>query len=298
VTDYGHDLLFGIFATPTAQPPQQAVEAAVVADRAGLDLATFQDHPYVNRFHDTWTLMSYAAARTEKIRLSGNVMSLPMRPPAVLARAHASLDRLTGGRIELSLGAGAFWDGIEAMGQRRLTAGQSVEALGEAIQVIREVWDTSTPGGVRVKGDYYDVSGAKRGPAPAHDMKIWIGAYKPRMLRLAGRLADGILPSLSYLEGGPDDYAGLNAEIDAAAEKAGRAPSDIRRLLNINGTFATNGTGFLQGPPEQWAEDLAGVALEQGVSAFILATDNPAVIELYAAEVAPAVRDLVAAERP
>jgi hypothetical protein len=117
------------------------------------------------------------------------------------------------------------------------------------------------------------------------------------MLRLAGRLADGILPSLSYLPGGADDYAALNAEVDAAAEKAGRSPSAVRRLLNINGTFTTNGTSFLEGPPEQWAEDLAGVALEHGVSAFILATDNPAVIDLYAAEVAPAVRALVAAER-
>nr|BFE74132.1 hypothetical protein GCM10020092_074330 [Actinoplanes digitatis] len=118
MTDYGHDLMFGAFITPTAEPPARAVELAVVADRAGLDLVTFQDHPYIARFHDTWTLISYAAARTERIRLSGNVLSLPLRDPAVLARAHASLDRLTGGRIELAIGAGAFWDGIEAMGGR------------------------------------------------------------------------------------------------------------------------------------------------------------------------------------
>ncbi|MEU7904979.1 LLM class flavin-dependent oxidoreductase [Actinoplanes sp. NPDC049118] len=63
-----------------------------------------------------------------------------------LARAHALLDRLTGGRIELAIGAGAFWDGIEAMGGRRLTAGRSVDALGEAIEVIRQVWDADRPG--------------------------------------------------------------------------------------------------------------------------------------------------------
>src|SRR3954454_10624272 len=146
MTDYGHDLLFGTFITPTAEPVHQAVELAVVADRAGLDLATFQDHPYLARFHDTWTLISYAAASTSRIRLSGNVLSLPLRPPALLARSHASLDRLSGGRIELGLGAGAFWDGIEAMGARRLSAGQSVAALEEAIEVTRQVWDADRPG--------------------------------------------------------------------------------------------------------------------------------------------------------
>jgi alkanesulfonate monooxygenase SsuD/methylene tetrahydromethanopterin reductase-like flavin-dependent oxidoreductase (luciferase family) len=297
MTDYGHDLLFGTFITPSAQPVQQAVELAVVADRAGLDLATFQDHPYLPRFHDTWTLISYAAARTERIRLSGNVLSLPLRPPAVLARSHASLDRLSGGRIELGLGAGAFWDGIEAMGARRLTAGQSVAALAEAIGVIREVWNPAAAGPVHVDGEFYQVDGLKRGPAPAHDMSIWVGAYKPRMLRLIGRAADGVLPSLSYLPGGPGDYAEINQHIDDSAREAGRDPARVRRLLNINGTFSQFGKSFLDGPAEQWAEDLAGLTLEHGISAYILASDDPAAIEEFAAEVAPAVRELVAAER-
>ncbi|MFD0787206.1 LLM class flavin-dependent oxidoreductase, partial [Micromonospora azadirachtae] len=85
MTDYGHDLLFGTFTTPTVQPVRQAVDLAVVADRAGLDLVTFQDHPYQPRFHDTWTLLSYVAARTERVHLSANVLNLPLRPPAVTA---------------------------------------------------------------------------------------------------------------------------------------------------------------------------------------------------------------------
>ncbi len=297
MTDYGHDLLFGAFVTPTAEPPAQAVELAVVADRAGLDLVTFQDHPYVARFHDTLTLLSYAAARTERITLSANVLSTPLRAPAVVARAHATLDRLSGGRVELALGAGAFWDGIEAMGGRRLTPGQSIEALGEYIDVVRQVWAADAPGPVRVDGMYYQVDGAKRGPAPAHDMKIWVGAYKPRILRLTGRVADGVLPSLSYLPGGVDDYAEINRHLDDGAAAAGREPGSVRRLLNINGTFSDFGRSFLNGPAEQWAEDLAGVALEHGVSGFILAADDPADLALFAAEVAPAARELVAAER-
>ncbi|NUT33246.1 MAG: LLM class flavin-dependent oxidoreductase [Hamadaea sp.] len=297
MSDYGHDLLFGTFTTPSAQPAQHAVDLAIVADRAGLDLVTFQDHPYQPRFHDTWTLLSYVAARTERVRLSGNVTNLPLRQPAVLARAAASLDLLSGGRVELGIGAGGFWDAIEAMGGRRLTPGQAVTALDEAIQVIRQIWDADTRGGVRVDGDYYQVRGAKRGPAPAHDIGIWVGAYKPKMLKLTGRVADGWLPSLGYLPGGPVDLAEANKHIDDAALAAGRSPAAVRRLLNIGGQFAATGNGLLNGPPEQWAEDLAGLTLEYGVSGYILATDDAATIELFAAEVAPATRELVAAER-
>jgi alkanesulfonate monooxygenase SsuD/methylene tetrahydromethanopterin reductase-like flavin-dependent oxidoreductase (luciferase family) len=195
--------LFGVFITPVAQPAMHAVELAMAADRAGLDLATFQDHPYQPSFHDTWTLLAYVASRTERIHVSSNVLNLPLRQPAVIARSAASLDLLSGGRFELGIGAGAFWDAIDAMGGRRLTPSQAVDALAEAIQIIRAIWAADQRGGVRVKGNYYQVNGAKRGPAPAHEIGIWVGAYKPKMLKLTGRVADGWLPSLSYLPGGP-----------------------------------------------------------------------------------------------
>ena len=145
VSDYGHELAFGVFVTPASQPPERVVQLAQLAEAAGLDLVTFQDHPYQPAFLDTWTLMSYVAARTQRIRLAGNVLNLPLRSPAVLARSVASLDLLSGGRVELGLGAGAFWDAIEAMGGRRLEPGQAVEALAEAIEIIRQVWDTGCP---------------------------------------------------------------------------------------------------------------------------------------------------------
>ena len=296
-TDYGHDLLFGTFVTPTNHPAHQAVEQAVVADRAGLDLVTFQDHPYVPNFHDTTTLLAYAAARTERIHLAANVTNLPLRPPAVLARSIATLDLLSGGRAELGIGAGAFWDGVVAMGGPRRTPGESIEALEEAIAIIRGLWDTDTKGMLSVDGKHYRVHGAKRGPAPAHDVGIWVGAYKPRILRMVGRAADGWLPSMQYLENGVSELTAMNARIDEAARAAGRAPSDVRRFLNIGGRFAPSSGGFLQGPPAQWAEELTEVALTYGTSGFILASDDAATTETYAAEVAPAVREAVAAER-
>jgi alkanesulfonate monooxygenase SsuD/methylene tetrahydromethanopterin reductase-like flavin-dependent oxidoreductase (luciferase family) len=297
MTDYGHDLTFGTFVTPAVRPPLQAVELAVLSEQVGLDLVTFQDHPYQPAFHDTWTLMSFIAARTERIRISGNVLNLPLRQPAVLARSAASLDRLSGGRIELGIGAGSFWDAIEGMGGRRLTPGQSIQALDEAITIIRGIWACDERGGVRVDGEFYQAKGAKRGPAPAHDIGIWIGAYKPRLLGLVGRVADGWLPSLPYLPDGPDSLTEMNKHIDDAATAAGRDPATITRFLNIGGEFRTTGGGLLVGPPDQWAEELTDIALIHGVSGFIVMGDDPAVIELYAREVAPQVRSLVAAER-
>ncbi|WP_433501293.1 LLM class flavin-dependent oxidoreductase [Sphaerimonospora sp. CA-214678] len=296
-TDYGHDLLFGTFVSPTNQPVHHAVEQAVVADRAGLDLVTFQDHPYLPTFHDTSTLLAYTAARTERIRLSANVTNLPLRPPAVLARSIASLDLLSGGRAELGIGAGGFWDPIVSMGGPRRTPGESIDALEEAIAIIRGIWDAGDRSRLSIKGDFYQVEGAKRGPAPAHAVGIWVGAYKPRILRMVGRAADGWLPSIQYLGNGLADLTTGNRLIDEAAVSAGRKPSDVRRFLNIGGRFTARGAGFLQGPPKQWVEELTAVALTYGTSGFILASDDATTTRTYAAEVAPAVRQAVAAAR-
>ncbi|MFJ2086467.1 LLM class flavin-dependent oxidoreductase [Micromonospora chokoriensis] len=295
MSDYGHDLVFGSFVTPGAGDPDRTVGLAVLTEQVGLDLVTFQDHPYQPAFLDTWTLLSFVAARTNRVHLAANVTNLPLRPPAVLARSVASLDLLSDGRITLGLGAGAFWDAIEAMGGRRLTPGQGVRALEEAIEIIRQMWDTETRGGVRVDGEFYRVVGAKRGPAPAHPVPVWLGAYKPRMLQLTGRRADGWLPTLGYLQ--PGDLTKGNAIIDDAAQEAGRSPRDVRRLLNIAGQFSAVGRGPLNGPAEQWVQELAELALDEGVSAFILAGDDPDDLRRFAGEVAPAVRELVAAER-
>jgi alkanesulfonate monooxygenase SsuD/methylene tetrahydromethanopterin reductase-like flavin-dependent oxidoreductase (luciferase family) len=149
------------------------------------------------------------ASRTQNVHLSGNVLNLPLRQPAVLVRSAASLD----------------------------------------------------------------------------------------ILNLTGRVADGWLPSLAYLPDGPASLKAMNKHIDEGAASAGREPAAVRRLLNISGQFARNGRSLLNGPPQQWAEDLAGLTLEYGITGFILAADDAPTIELFASEVAPATRELVAAER-
>lgn len=89
MTDLQHDLLFGLFLTPDAGQPEQILELARLADTAGLDLLGVQDHPYQPRFLDMWTLLSVVASQTRRIRLFPDVVNLPFRPPAVLARAAA-----------------------------------------------------------------------------------------------------------------------------------------------------------------------------------------------------------------
>jgi alkanesulfonate monooxygenase SsuD/methylene tetrahydromethanopterin reductase-like flavin-dependent oxidoreductase (luciferase family) len=293
--DYGHDLIFGSFITPTNSAPQQVVQLARASEQAGLDLVTFQDHPYQPRFLDTWTLLSYVAARTQRVRLAADVTNLPLRPPAVLARAAASLDLLTAGRFELTLGAGAFWDAIEAMGGRRLDPGQAVQALSEAIDIIHGIWDVENRSPLRVDGAFYRVNGTKRGPAPAHEIAIWLGVYNPRMLRLVGRKADGWLPSLGRIS--VEELPHANAIIDEAAQKAGRDPAAIRRLLNLGGRFGPPSDRLLSGTPEQWVDQLAGLTLEHGFSAYIVMGDDAGMIARFAQEVAPALREIVAGER-
>ncbi|PWR12649.1 FAD-linked oxidase [Micromonospora acroterricola] len=294
--DYGHELLFGTFLTPSAHDPDRVVALAELTEAAGLDLATFQDHPYNAEFLDTWTLLSWVASRTERLRVSANVLNLPLRPPAVLARAAASLDRLSHGRFELGLGAGAFWDGIEGMGARRLTAGQGVAALREAIDVLRGVWDDSASEPLRREGKYYPIPGMQRGPAPEHDINIWLGAYQPRMLELTGQKADGWLPTLEYLRS--PDRATANRLIDEAAVAAGRDPREIRRLLNLfTVDVSPRSRGFLQGPAEQWVEQLLPLVIEEGFSAFLIGRDDPRLIQTFGEEIAPALREAVAKER-
>ncbi len=298
MTDYGHELQFGLFPSPDAARADATLELALLADVVGLDLVTVQDHPYNGGHLDTWTLLSVIAARTSAVRVAPNVANLPLRPPVVLARSVATLDRLSGGRVELGLGTGAFWDAVVAAGGERRTPKEAVDALVEAVAVIRGVWgqDAEHPGArsVSVEGEHYRVKGLHAGPAPVHPVEIWLGAYKPRMLRVTGRLADGWLPSLGYTS--PDELPAMNAVIDEAADRAGRGPQAVRRMYNVFGRFG-RGSGLLQGTADDWAEQLAGLTLEHGMSTFVLGSDDPDTVRRFATEVAPAVRERVDVER-
>lgn len=296
MTDYGRWLEFGVFPTPEAARLDELLRLAQVADRAGLDLIGVQDHPYQRRHLDTWVLMGQMLARTERIRVFPDVANLPLRPPAVLATMAASLDLASGGRFELGLGAGSFWDAIEAMGGPRRTPRAAGTALTEAIEVIRLMW--SDDRSVRFDGKYYQLRGVRPGPAPAHRIGIWLGVGGPRMLELLGRTADGWVPSYSFFP--PDRLPAMHQRIDEAASAAGRHPNEIQRLYNVFGQITDGASnGPLDGPPDQWVEELTHLVLEGGMDSFLFgpADDPVRQTERFAAEVAPAVRAAVAAER-
>ncbi|MFC4123244.1 LLM class flavin-dependent oxidoreductase [Nonomuraea zeae] len=294
MSDYGRPLEFGYFLVPEAEAP--LVELARRADALGLDLIGVQDHPYQRRYVDTWTLLSVIAARTERIRVFPDVASLPLRQPAVLAKSAASLDLLSGGRVELGLGAGAFWDAIEAYGGPRRAPKEALGALEEAITVIRAIW--SGERNQRFDGEHYRLKGAQAGPAPAHPIGIWLGVRGPKALALAGRVADGWLPSSSWAT--PEVLPELSARLDDAAREAGREPGELRRVYNVNGTITGGSSGgFLNGPVEQWVEELADLALGYGIDGFVFwpEGEQQAQLTLFAERVVPEVRRQVALER-
>jgi len=294
--DYGHEIVFGAFVTPDARRYHHTVALAKVADSLRLDVLGVQDHPYQASFLDTWTFLSSLASSTSHIRLFPDVATLPLRPPSVLARSAATLDLLSNGRVELGVGAGAFPKGVAAMGGDARSPGESVEALEEAIEIIRALW-APADGPVSFAGKHYSLRGAQPGPPPLHAIGIFVGSYKPRMLRLTGRLGDGWIPTSSYAS--PAQLIVMQQMIDDAATDAGRAPSDIRRWYNVMGSFTSREGGFLQGRASLWVEQLTELALAQGVSGFIIAPGTAAESDLrrFAEEVAPGVREQVAKAR-
>jgi len=295
MSDHGREPEFGINVDPAAAAAAATRELVRRADAGGLDLVGIQDHPYVDRFLDTWTLMATVLADTERIRVFPDVANLPLRPPAMLAKAAASLDVLSGGRFELGLGAGYSWEAIAAMGGPRRSPGESVDALEEAIAVIRLFW--SGERGARFEGRHYRVKGLHPGPPPAHPIEIWLGAYKPRMLSLTGRLADGWIPSLRYAP--PERIPAMQRRVDEAAEEAGRPQVAIRRMYNVSGVI-TDGEarGLLHGPASHWIEELTRFVVELRLDTFLFwpRQDHARQVDRFAAEVAPGVRESVARE--
>ena len=294
--DYFQPVRFGYFLIPDASDAPGVLRLARLADELGLDLIGIQDHPYQRRFLDAWTLLTAVAMQTQHVHVFPDVASLPLRPPAVMAKAAASLDLLSGGRFELGLGAGAFWDAIAAMGGPRRSRGEAFAAIAEALRVIRLMW--SGERGARFAGKHYQLAGVHTGPQPAHDIGIWIGATGPKMLDLIGREADGWIPSSSYVT--PEQLPALQQIIDEAAEGAGREAYTIRRLYNVMGNISDGDSrGFLDGPAEQWVDELTALVVERGMDTFIFAPSaNPAgQLERFAHEVAPQVRERVASER-
>ena len=289
----------GISVVPAVDSIARTRELVRVADDGGLALVGVQDHPFQRHFFETWSLIATLLAETERVSFFTDVANLPLRLPAVMAKAAATLDVLSGGRFELGLGAGGVRDLIANFGGPRRTPGESVEALEEAIDVIRLLW--SGEPSVSFDGRYYTLEDARFGPLPAHPIGIWLGAFRPRMIRLTGRKADGWLPSVGVLD--RDELRAGNAQIDEVAANAGRDPASIRRILNVQGLIGEQRppsrselpVGYLAGeplagPPGWWIETIAGFAADGFDTIIFWPVDpSPRQVELLIAEVVPVV---------
>ncbi|HMJ33379.1 MAG TPA: LLM class flavin-dependent oxidoreductase [Baekduia sp.] len=300
--DYGHPLEFGYFLIPEAADPQGVLETARLADELGYDLLAVQDHPYQPAQLDTLALLGVILGQTTQIRVFQDVGNLPLRPPAMFAKASATLDVLSGGRFEAGLGGGGFLRAAQAMGAPPLSAGESLEALEEAVAILRASWSGAPT--LRFDGAHYRLDGARPGPVPAHEIGIWLGAMKPRALALTGRVADGwAAPLMNYLP--PAAAAGAQTLIDRAAREAGRDPSEIRRIYNLAGAFtatapapARDTDDAIIGPPDHWTEVLTHLALDQGFGTFVIMGEpDPRMLRTFIEDVAPQVRERVASAR-
>lgn len=288
-----NSIRFGINIDPSAELVQDAFQLARLADDLRLDLITIQDHPYNRRFLDTWTLLTALATHTQQVHVATNVANLPLRPPVMLAKMAATLDVLTGGRVELGVGAGAYWQGVTALGGVMRTPGEAYTAFEEALHILRGFWDQAG-GTFDYEGTIYQVKGARPGPVPAHRIPIWTGAIGPRMLRLTGRMADGVLVSRPYVP--PGKLPALNAAIDDGAVRAGRDPLEIRRGYNVMGAIRpaeASTKDEMIGPVAYWVDELARLHQEHRVDTFLfwpVGGREREQIEVFAQEIIPAVR--------
>ncbi|GEM31506.1 N5,N10-methylene tetrahydromethanopterin reductase [Nocardia neocaledoniensis NBRC 108232] len=291
MTDYGHEPVFGISIDPAAAGLDNAFKLARHADELGLDLLAVQDHAYQPSYLDAWTLLTYLSAATERISVMTDVADLQLRPPAMLAKAASSLAVLNGGRVQLGVGGGPFPDAIAGMG----AAGLSGRAMVDYAEASVEILTRALAGGpVDAGNDTHRVSYVA-GPRATTVPQVWVGAQKTRMLQLVGRRADGwIAPLNIYVP--PEDVPEKQRIIDDAARSAGRDPAEVRRIYNVIGGIDLPARQGLVGDTNTWVEFLTDAVVDLGFDTFIFwpVAEATTQLDLFAAQIVPAVRERVA----
>ncbi|MFL5803878.1 MAG: LLM class flavin-dependent oxidoreductase [Roseiflexaceae bacterium] len=293
---------FGANVDPSARDPQEPLRRAQLADEHGLDLIGIQDHPYNSGFLETWTLLTALGMATRRVRLVTNVLNTPLRLPAMIAKQAATLDLLSGGRVELGLGAGAFAQGIAAYGGVAREPAEALAAFEDTLRIVRGMLDGAGHS-FSYEGRFHQVRGARPGPAPAHRIPIWTGSNRPRGLRLTGRLADGVLVSSPYVPF--DQLLENNRLIDEGAAQAGRPASAIQRGYNLMGVLDLGRPdtrleqpqpGQIVGPAQHWVETIVRLYRDYRQDTFVfwpVSGNELLQIDAFAREVAPAARTAI-----
>lgn len=222
-------LLIGIGISTSAAAGTDPVAEALAAEALGYDFVSASDHPAGTQpSYETPTLLTWIAARTNRIGIASRVLGVPYRRPAVVAKAAESLQRLSGGRLILGLGGGYADDEIAALGGPVPSPRTKVDGMADAIEIMRRAW---TESGVTYHGRVHSVDALTIEPKPDQPIPIWLGTYGNRALAATGRLADGWIPSLGFA--GPARVPELLDRIRTAAVAAGRAPDAVRAIYNV-----------------------------------------------------------------
>jgi alkanesulfonate monooxygenase SsuD/methylene tetrahydromethanopterin reductase-like flavin-dependent oxidoreductase (luciferase family) len=285
------EVTFGLNVSTSAAAEADPVADARRAEELGFDFVSASDHPHGDHpTNETWTMLSWIAAATSRIRVATRVLGVPNRHPAVTAKMAETLDRLSGGRLILGLGGGASDEEMRALGLGVRSPRDKVDGLEEAIRIMRGMWSEPE---FTFEGRLYGTEGAQLEPKPTRRIPIWLGTFRERALDLTGRLGDGWIPSLELAP--PERAAAMRERVLAGARSAGRAPEEITCAYNIEVRVAERPEPrpfVVSGSPDAVAEQLLSF-VRMGFATLNLMPVGPGVdeqAERLAREVIPAVR--------
>jgi alkanesulfonate monooxygenase SsuD/methylene tetrahydromethanopterin reductase-like flavin-dependent oxidoreductase (luciferase family) len=299
-----HTVLFGLGLENGAHQVNDMLGHARIADEAGLDFFSLNDHPYFAERVDAYAALGFVLGTTSSIAGAVIMTNLLSRPAPILARTLAGLSTVSRGRVILGLGAGGMEQEIVALGLPHLSPGARIRALEEAIKVVRALFGGGDP--VVFDGEFYQVAGLVPAAEPAP--LVWTGGGGPKALSVAGRLADGWVPPHAA-DWRSTVVAGARPVIDEAAATAGRNPADVGTIYLVAGRITRDpvplsdtrdGEGrWSAGCVTQWVEELTSAVLEHGAAAFnYLAPPGESIsdttVNRWAREVVPAVREAIA----
>jgi len=255
--------------------PAEVLQEARAAEDAGWHGVWFADHympntsdgtPARGDVYECWALLPALAAVTGRVRIGTLVSPTSVHHPALLAKRAATIDRLSGGRMVLGIGAGWQVNEHRAYGIELEPPGQRVNRFAEAIQIVRSLLteDLTT-----FHGDCYDLTDAPCDPKPVQArLPLLVGTRSPRMLSITARHADEWNTWAT-----PGEAAVHRAALMAACEAAGRDPATMRTsvnaLIDLDGGPPVPGRAVLAGSAGQVADQLGQYA-ELGFDEFIL----------------------------
>lgn len=284
--------LAGVNVLTSARKSANPVADAMRAEALGYDFISANDHPCGSQpSFEVWTMLTWIAAKTTRIKVATRVLGVPYRPPAMVAKMAESLDRFSKGRLILGVGGGYSDEEFHAFGLRVPSSPkEKIQGLEEAVQIIRGLWSSTR---FTFEGKHHHTDHAELEPKPAHRIPIWLGTFGKHSLAVTGRVADGWIPTFSMA--GPDDIPKMRERIFEGARAVGRDPKEITLAYNIDFRIDQKTgpePGVLVGSSEQITQHLISFA-NLGFSAmnFSPSGDGPEEqVERLAREVLPALR--------